>query len=197
MRIIDFHAHAFPDDLADQTVSKLCAFAGVTASLDGKVSSLIAEMDRLAIEAAVVLTIATKPSQFESILTWCKSVASERLHPFASVHPDDPEAAEKINRVQEAGLKGIKLHPYYQEFLFNERRMFPLYERIQRHGLILLAHTGFDLGYPHDRVVDAPMIMDVVENFPSLKRNSWIPITNSGGGIIRVFRRKSLCTNWR
>jgi predicted TIM-barrel fold metal-dependent hydrolase len=169
MRIIDFHTHAFPDELAEQTVPKLCAFARVEATLDGKVSSLIAEMDRLGIEAAVVLTIATRPSQFESILRWCTSVASDRLFPFASVHPDDPQAAAKIERVKAAGLKGIKLHPYYQGFQFNEPRMFPLYEQIERQGLIFLAHTGFDLGYPHDRVADAPKIMEVVRAFPALK----------------------------
>ena len=169
MRIIDFHTHAFPDTLAEQTVPKLCAFAKVEASLDGKVGSLIGEMDRLGIEAAVVLNIATRPSQFEPILNWCTSIASKRLYPFASVHPDDPKALERIDRVREAGLRGIKLHPYYQGFLFNEGRMFPLYERIDRLGLILLAHTGFDLGYPHDRVADAAMIMDVVRTFPGLK----------------------------
>jgi predicted TIM-barrel fold metal-dependent hydrolase len=169
MRIIDFHTHAFPDDLAEQTVPKLCAFAKVTAALDGKVSSLIAEMDRIGIETAVVLSIATKASQFESILSWCSSVASERLIPFASVHPEDPEAVGKIDEVHKAGLKGVKLHPYYQSFVFNEPRMFPLYERIEQRGLILLAHTGFDLGYPHDRIADPPKIMEVAQAFPKLK----------------------------
>jgi predicted TIM-barrel fold metal-dependent hydrolase len=169
MQIIDFHTHAFPDDLAEQTVAKLCAFAEVTAALDGKVSSLISEMDRLGIEAAVVLTIATKAGQFESILSWCTSVASERLIPFASVHPDDPEALQRIERIKKAGLKGIKLHPYYQGFVFNDPRVFPLYEKIEESGLVLLAHTGFDLGYPRDRVADPPRIMEVIKEFPKLK----------------------------
>ena len=169
MRIIDFHTHAFPDSLAEQTVPKLCAFANVEATLDGKISSLVGEMDRLGIEAAVVLTIATKASQFESILNWCTDIASARLHPFASVHPEDPGALDKIDRVLAAGLKGIKLHPYYQEFRFNDPRMFPLYERIERNGLIFLAHTGFDMGYPRERIADAPKIMEVVERFPKLK----------------------------
>jgi predicted TIM-barrel fold metal-dependent hydrolase len=84
----------------------------VEANLDGKVASLIVEMDHLGIEASVVLTIATKPSQFESILSWCNAVSSTRFYTFASVHPDDLEALDKIDRVQAAGLKGIKLHPY-------------------------------------------------------------------------------------
>jgi predicted TIM-barrel fold metal-dependent hydrolase len=169
MRVIDFHTHAFPDSLAEHTVPKLCAFAGVEATLDGKISSLTAEMERLGIEAAVVLTIATKPTQFESILDWCISTASSRLYPFASVHPSDPQAVERIDRIRAAGLKGIKLHPYYQEFRFNEPRMFPLYDRIERNGLILLAHTGFDMGYPRDRIADAPKIMEVIARFPDLR----------------------------
>lgn len=169
MRIIDIHTHAFPDELAEQTVPRLCRFAGVRAALDGKISSLTAEMDRLGIEAAVVLTIATRPGQFQSILGWCMSVASPRLFPFASVHPDDPEAPEKIDRVHEAGLKGVKLHPYYQSFVFDDPRVFPLYRRIEERGLILLAHTGFDLGYPRERVADPPRILEVVRAFPQLK----------------------------
>jgi len=169
MRIIDFHTHAFPDDLAAQTVSKLCSFAGVEATLDGSIGALVIEMDRLGIEAAVVLTIATRAAQFESILSWCRSIASERLFPFASVHPADPEALSRIDRIAEAGLKGIKLHPYYQEFRFDEPRMMPLYERIAERGLILLAHTGFDLGYPPDRIADAPRIAGVIDALPQLK----------------------------
>ena len=169
MRIIDFHTHAFPDELAAQTVSKLCSFAGVEATLDGSIGSLTAEMNRLGIEAAVVLTIATRPAQFESIFSWCRSIASERLFPFASVHPADPAAPSKIDRIAEAGLKGVKLHPYYQEFVFDEPRMMPLYRRIAERGLILLAHTGFDLGYPPDRIADAPRIARVVDALPQLK----------------------------
>ena len=115
-RVIDFHTHAFPDALAETTVPRLCARAGITPALDGKVASLLDSMDRLGIEAAVVLSVATKPEQFEPILRFCQQTASGRLHPFASVHPDDQEAVARIDRIVEAGLKGVKLHPYYQDF---------------------------------------------------------------------------------
>jgi predicted TIM-barrel fold metal-dependent hydrolase len=169
MRIIDFHTHAFPDALAEQTVPRLCARAGISPALDGKLASLLQSMERTGIEAAVVLTIATKPSQFESILSWCTSIASDRIYPFASVHPEDPQAVEKIGRVRDAGLRGIKLHPYYQDFVFDEPRMFPLYRKTAECGLILLAHTGFDLDYPHYRIADAARIMKVVREVPQLK----------------------------
>jgi predicted TIM-barrel fold metal-dependent hydrolase len=169
MRLIDFHTHAFPDELAQSTVPRLCARAGITPALDGRVASLLVSMDRLGAEAAVVLSVATKPAQFDSILRFSLQIASPRLHPFASVHPDDPRALERIDRIAEAGLKGIKLHPYYQGFLLDEARMFPLYERIRDRGLLLLLHTGFDLGYPMEDVADPARVARVLEAFPDLR----------------------------
>lgn len=168
-RVIDFHTHAFPDALAETTVPRLCARAGITPVLDGTVSSLLGSMDRLGIEAAVVLSVATKPEQFEPILRFCRQTASRRLFPFASVHPDDPQAVARLERIAAAGLKGVKLHPYYQGFRIDEARLFPLYERIRDRGLLLLMHTGYDLGYPRQDVADPARVSRVLEAFPGLR----------------------------
>jgi len=169
MRLIDFHTHAFPDELAESTVPRLCARAGITPALDGKLSSLVASMDRLGIEAAVVLNVATRPTQFDAILRFCLQIASPRLHPFASVHPDDPQALERVGRIAAAGLKGIKLHPYYQSFLVDEERLFPLYERIRASGLLLMMHTGYELGYPMDDLAGPGRVARLLRAFPGLR----------------------------
>ena len=83
--IIDFHTHAFPDALAHRAVAQLLSEAGeVRSFLDGKVSSLIASMDANGIEASVLCSIATKPSQFEPIFRWSQQIASDRIIPLAS-----------------------------------------------------------------------------------------------------------------
>lgn len=169
LRVIDFHTHTFPDGLAERTVPRLSARAGITPALDGTVASLLDSMDRLGIEAAVVLSVATKPAQFEAILQFCLQITTPRLHPFASMHPEDPLALERVDRVAEAGLKGIKLHPYYQRFLVDEPRVFPLYERIRDRGLLLLLHTGYDLGYPLDDMADPARVARVAAAFPDLR----------------------------
>ena len=89
MQIIDFHTHAFPDDLAARAVSALEKGAGVPAMLDGKVSSLLKSMDRAGIERSMVCSIATKPAQFQKILDWSKAVRSSRIIPFPSIRPAD------------------------------------------------------------------------------------------------------------
>ena len=153
--IIDFHTHAFPDALAERAMARLRGESDqVRAWLDGRVSSLLESMDRAGIGRAVVCSIATKPDQFEKILAWSGQIASDRIIPFPSVHPRDPQARERIGRVAEAGFKGIKFHPYYQEFDLDDPVLMPLYDRIEQAGLILLCHTGFDVAFPRIRRAD-------------------------------------------
>ena len=168
MKIIDFHTHAFPDNVAAKAVPQLAAGANVEPRLDGTVRSLLASMDKAGIARSVIGSIATRPEQFDSILRWSASIASDRIVPFASVHPADPAAVERIHQVRAAGLKGIKLHPYYQQFTVDEARMWPLYEAMEREGLILLCHAGFDIGFPQDRIADPVRTRHVIEDFPKL-----------------------------
>ncbi|MBN1556660.1 MAG: amidohydrolase family protein [Lentisphaerae bacterium] len=169
--IIDFHTHAFPDGLAERAMRTLLAETeAVTAYLDGTVGALLDSMDRAGIARSVVCSIATRPEQFENIFEWSRQIASDRIVPFPSVHPADPERGERLRRVREAGFRGIKLHPYYQDFVLNEDRLLPLYEQAAELGLIVVMHTGYDVAFPRDqRRADPAKTMDVVRRVPSLK----------------------------
>ncbi len=169
MTIIDFHTHAFPDALAERAVPQLAQEANVKPALDGKVSSLLRSMDEAGIQASVVASIATRPEQFDAILKWSEKIATERIIPFPSVHPANPNAGEQVRQIHEQGFQGVKLHPYYQEFDLDEKRLWPLYSALQEHGLILLCHTGFDLAFPRVRKCDPVRIRRVIEAFPRLK----------------------------
>lgn len=168
MRIIDFHTHAFPDLIAETAIPFLEKEAHISASHDGKVHSLLRSMDMAGIQRSVVASIATKVSQFESVLSWSVSIQSERIIPFPSVHPDDPDILEHIEVIAGANMKGIKLHPYYQKFVLDEDRMIPVYKKIEECGLILLCHTGFDMGFPRDRTCDPVKIRRVLDLVPDM-----------------------------
>jgi predicted TIM-barrel fold metal-dependent hydrolase len=168
MPVIDFHTHAFPEALAARAVPKLAGAADVKAKLDGRISSLLKSMDEAGIERSVICSIATKPEHFGPILKWSQEIASERIVPLASVHPADPLAAQRVRAVARAGLRGIKLHPYYQSFDLDEERALPIYEAAQECGLIVLCHTGFDIAYPRDRKCDPARTARVIELFPKL-----------------------------
>ena len=71
--------------------------------------------------------------------------------------------------IYEEGFKGIKLHPYYQDFDLDEERLTPIYENAERYGLVTVLHTGFDIAYPRIRKAEPARIAGVVSRFPKLK----------------------------
>jgi uncharacterized protein len=169
-QIIDFHTHAFPDELASRAMRKLMAETpDVHPFLDGKISSLIESMDKNGISKSVICCIATVPEQFETIFKWCKKAQTERLIMFPSIHPADAEFKEHIAAIRAEGFKGVKMHPYYQNFRLDEDRLLAIYEELIKNDLMLVVHTGFDIAFPNDDRADSRKIVKITEMFPQLK----------------------------
>lgn len=169
MTIVDIHTHAFPDAIAEKTMRHLSDAAQTPASLDGTVQALVRSISNAGIDRAVVASIATKPSQFGSILAWSSKIASNRIVPFPSVHPHDPEWALHLKEVARQGFLGIKLHPYYQDFDIDDDRLLPFYAKADALGLVILMHAGFDMAYPRLRRADPIRIAMVAAHLPKLK----------------------------
>ncbi|AQT70228.1 putative metal-dependent hydrolase of the TIM-barrel fold protein [Anaerohalosphaera lusitana] len=169
-RIIDFHTHAFPDAVAERAMANLQSGAtGVEAYLDGTVADLLRSMDAAGIEKSFICTIATRPGQFEGVLTWCDSIRSDRILPFPSLHPKDDDKPQKIQQIAREGFHGVKLHPFYQNFYANDPRMREIYDNICTSQLVLLLHCGYDIAFPRERRVDPAKIRDLAQNWPDLK----------------------------
>lgn len=168
MEIIDFHAHAFPDAVAVRAVPLLEKEGHVTAMTDGTAAGLVASMDRAGIHRSVVASIATKPQQFAPILAWSAEIASDRLVPFPSVHPAAADPADEVRRIAASGFRGIKMHPYYQDFDLDEDRLLPLYRAVAEEGLVLLMHTGFDIAFDRVRKADPVRALRVLDAVPDL-----------------------------
>lgn len=165
--IIDVHTHAFPDSLAPRAMARL-EEGNTKAFTDGTTRGLLASMDKAGIDCSVICSIATRPEQFEPILKWSESVASARLIPFASIHPADPLAVERVGQVKAAGLRGIKIHPYYQGFDLADPALAPFFAAVAKAGLVLVSHTGFDMAFPRDRKADADRILALLHRHPGL-----------------------------
>jgi len=148
--IIDFHTHAFNNEIAPRALENLSKNGGgVLHYTDGTISGLIASMDEAGIDRSVLLPIATKPSQQSRINDWAQSVSGERVISFGTVHPDAPDAIDELERLAAMGVKGVKFHPDYQHFYVDEARMKPIYECIARLHMITVFHAGVDIGlYP-------------------------------------------------
>lgn len=147
--LIDFHTHAFPDKLAPRAVGSLSyACGGVIPQTDGSLSSLKKEMANDGVDISVVQNIATNPRQQTNVNNFAMEIDKDpSIIAFGSVHPDAPNALEELERIRDAGLKGIKLHPEYQGFYPDDEKMKPIYKKISSLGLVTLFHAGQDHGF--------------------------------------------------
>lgn len=153
MKIIDFHTHIFPDAVAPKALSRLQDMCGVAPCTEGTLASTIQRMDHSGIDMSISLNIATNPRQQETINTSAakmQELSQGRVMAFGSVHPDHPDVLAELERINVLGIKGIKFHPDYQNFFVDEERMFPIYEKCGKLGLIVVFHAGWDYYSPNE-----------------------------------------------
>ena len=151
--IIDFHAHIFPDALADRARETLIKntekFGNNYQPVhDMTKAGLVRAMAEYGIDKCVIQPIATKPSQNKTMNEWAAGAADDRVVAFGSIHPDTQDYKSEIDRIAALGLKGLKFHAEYQLFYPDEPRMLRLYDYAFSRGLIVLHHAGYDPGTP-------------------------------------------------
>ncbi len=177
--LIDVHVHTFPDDLAARALKKLVEKTGnfIAPAGDGTNAGLLDAMRRDGIDYAVVCPIATKPAQFDGILTEALAIrdgargAAAALHlvPFASVHPEDAARFAHLARVAESGLRGIKLHPYYQGCVLDAPPLLEYFRCCRDLDLTVQCHCGFDIGFPFEPVCGPERVARVMREVPGLR----------------------------
>ena len=153
--IVDFHAHAFPDALAERSVAYLAAKAGIPHYSDGTAKGLAEAASRIKADYALVLPVVTKPSQFASVNAFAKRIDDGefdafgvRLRSFGGIHPDSEDPFGELAAIKEMGLKGVKLHPDYQQTYIDDPKNLRIIERAAELGLLVSVHAGLDLGFP-------------------------------------------------
>jgi len=169
MKGLDVHTHAFPDFLAERAIAGITEKAVLQRPhLDGTVGDLLRSMDRAGIEASVVACIATAPEQFGSIFRWCGEIASDRILPFPSVHPYGEAAPDQVRQIADAGFKGLKLHPLYQDLDVLDDRCVAVYQAAADAGLVLLFHSGDDLRFLGDHRCRPATMLEIKRRVPGL-----------------------------
>ena len=150
--IIDIHTHTFPEKIAAKALGVLIEKGHSKPFFDGTVSGLSSSMRLSGVDLSVILPVATAPRQVEHINDASarinETMAAEGLFSFGCMHPDYEGYRSELSRIRDLGLKGIKLHPVYQETDINDLRFLRILDRAAELGLIVLIHAGYDVGYP-------------------------------------------------
>ena len=150
--IIDMHTHTFPPKIAASTLEKLSAASHTRPFTDGTGEGLRASMAQAGVDVSVVLPVATAPRQVEHINDSAARVNEEfpetGVFSFGCMHPDFENWKDELARIDRLGLKGIKLHPVYQDVDFDDPRYLRLLCRAGELGLTVVTHAGLDVGFP-------------------------------------------------
>lgn len=168
MKIFDAHCHIFPEKIAAKASVNIGKFYDLHMDFDGSVKTLMELYKRTGVDKCLVQSVATTPAQVKSINNFIAE--SVRDNPdmfvgFCSLHPlmEKKEIEEEIERAVGLGLKGIKLHPDFQQFKIDERKAYDIYEAAEGR-LPILFHTGdyrYDFSSPK-------RLADALRDFPKL-----------------------------
>ena len=166
LNYFDVHAHIFPDKIAGKVVCTLEEFYNFKWQGNGSVGDLLASMDEAGVKKTVIFSCATKPEQVipaNDFLIAVKNQFPERFVALGTLHPDFSGIENELCRIKSAGLKGIKLHPDFQQIYIDEPAMMRVYEKLDG-SLPLIIHLG-------DRRTDfsSPYrLVHVLDEFPQL-----------------------------
>lgn len=150
--IIDFHAHTFPEQIANRAIAKLSNDAHIINYSDGTLEGLKHSMKAAGIDYTVLMPVVTKPAQAEDINRLAIEV-NDRFQEtgilsFGGIHPDNDDYKAIIKNLAKHGIRGVKLHPVFQKVYFDDIRYLRILECACENDLIILTHAGFDISFP-------------------------------------------------
>lgn len=170
MRAIDCHCHIYPPKIAKKAVESVGRFYGIHMDLDDGTSETLIEASKdVPIEKHFVYSVATKPEQVKSINDFIASECAQ--HPefvgFMTLHQDFEDPESEVERAEELGLKGVKLHPDTQMVNMDDPRLMRIYEIIEGRLPIVIHCGDYRYDYSHPR-----RLKRILKAFPNLTVNA-------------------------
>lgn len=165
--ITDFHTHTFPEKIAAKAVAKLAKAANAKHYTDGSMDSLRRSMEQAAIGRAIILPVVTAPQQQQTINRTAIEI-NEHSHEtgiisFGGIHPENTNYRQILRDLANNGIKGIKLHPVYQGYPFDDIRNLRIVDCATENGLAISVHAGLDIGIPGQDLVNPAHTLSVLK----------------------------------
>jgi len=165
-RIIDMHAHIFPEKIVQKAVQSICNFYQTPMQGIGTTKDLLEKSKENKIERILVHSTATKADQVESINRYIISEINENKEfiGFGTLHPEYEDIEGAVSQIEKAGLQGVKLHPDFQRFNMDDSIADKMYE-VCSGRLPILFHVG---DYRQD-FSSPERLANVMKKYPDLK----------------------------
>lgn len=146
MKIADIHAHIFPHRLAEKASTSIGDFYGMHSHHAASLENLIKLEAEAGITSYAVSSSATSAGQVAHINDF---IAESCLtHPglvgLGTLYPTMENWEEELDRMQEMGLRGIKIHSDFQQIPIDDPSAVEMYRSVARRGMPVLFHMGDD-----------------------------------------------------
>lgn len=142
-RIINAHTHIFPDKIADKASASIGDYYNIPPQNSATISALLRDSEGFNVTNMLICSAALTPLQTETINNYMAEYnKDERFVALGTVHPDNENWCEELERVKALGLHGIKLHPDFQNFNIDDIRSIEICKKAASLGLPLLFHIG-------------------------------------------------------
>ena len=161
--IIDFHTHMFPDKIAGRTLDYLSGIFGASPFADGTYTGLCNSMGKGAVDISIALPAVTKVSQVASINGLHLRIRKDLSSLLAGFIRNVRIIKRILKEIKNLGLKGIKLHPDYQDAMFNDIRYKRIISYATELGLVVVVHAGVDIGLPSVTHCTPDMVCEVLD----------------------------------
>lgn len=148
--VIDAHVHLYPDAIAAKVTPALAGRFGNAPSFDGTVAGCAAKDAADGIALSLNLPVATKPDSVRHTNEFWAAYATGRAEKptgrvasLACFHPLIKEKGAEVEWIaRTGGFAGIKFHPEYQGFRFNDPVMDEAWAAMEDFGLVAYLHAG-------------------------------------------------------
>lgn len=165
--MIDFHVHTFPKAIANKALDKLSKSADTIYYLDGTLNAMKTSMCKSGINQSVLLPVATGRHQTETINRVAIEINNAGkdtgIYSFGGIHPDNTDYKIILRNLAREGIKGIKLHPVFQDVFFDDVRYLRIVDCACENNLAITVHAGYDISFPGKAQATPEHILPVIK----------------------------------
>ena len=165
---IDIHTHAFPDRLAQRAKAGMEKILGFPCQGTGCLADLAEDERKAGMDVHVVLCCAATAGSTANVNAYALQCQKEQgVLAFGSLHPECPSWEQELDRLENGGIRGLKLHPEYQGIPIDDERFEPLFEALQGRFCVVV-HTGGTAGSLTPSKSSPVRLLNVLGKFPRL-----------------------------
>ena len=168
---IDAHTHLFPARLTDAIRRALTDETGWTFAHPSGREEIEAVLTAAGVDVYVALPYVHEPGLATDLNDWLLEQAdtTDRLLPFATVHPDDEAVGAIVREAFEAGARGLKIHCPVQECAPADPRIEPALEVVAEFEYPVTLHGGTAPMFEDSPYVGADAFEALIDSYPELR----------------------------